>query len=151
MINFKRLSTLFLMLAALWSLAPSVLAAEWVSAARDNLRMRAGPGTDHRARWMVGKGYPFKILARKEKWLKVVDFEGDKGWIYGPMTTRTSHVIVKTPSATLRSAPSARSAVVRKAAQGDVLRKLRRRGRWLKVRHEHGPVGWVVRSRVWGG
>lgn len=152
--NSRRLSTLFLplafSLAFFWVLASPAFATEWVSAARHNLRMRAGPGTDHPARWTVGKGYPFKVLARNGRWLKVTDFEHDSGWIYGPMTTSTPHVIVRASSANLRSAPNGSSAVVHQAVNGDVLRKLRRRGRWLQVRHARGAVGWVVGSRVWG-
>ena len=150
MLHPKRLLNLFILLAICWLAAPSALAAQMVSAAGNTVNMRTGPGTSYVARWTVDKGYPFKVLARKGKWLKVSDFEHDSGWVYGPLMNKTRHYIVSAASATLRAAPNARSAVVFRAARGDVLRTLRQRGSWIKVRHEHGPVGWVVKSRLWG-
>ncbi|RZL93749.1 MAG: peptide-binding protein [Variovorax sp.] len=146
----KRLSALLLALTICWLAAPAALASEMVSAARNTLNMRAGPGARYAALWTVDKGYPFKVVARRGKWLKVTDFERDAGWVYAPMTDRTRHHVVSASSATLRSAPNGRSAVVFRAGRGDVLRTLRQRGRWVQVRHERGPVGWVARSRIWG-
>ncbi|RZI97190.1 MAG: peptide-binding protein [Variovorax sp.] len=149
MTHIRRLSALLLTLTICWFAAPS-LAAEMVSAARNTVTMRSGPGTGYAARWTVDKGYPFKVLARKGKWLKVTDFERDTGWVYGPMTNKTRHHVVSASSATLRASPNGRSAVVVRAGRGDVLRTLRERGRWVQVRHERGQVGWVVKSRTWG-
>ncbi|MFM9428980.1 SH3-like domain-containing protein [Variovorax sp. GrIS 2.14] len=146
----KRLLHLFILLAICWLATPAALATEMVSSAGNTVYMRAGPGTGYAARWTVDKGYPFKVLARKGKWLKVIDFERDSGWVYGPLTNTTRHHIVSASSATLRAAPNARSAVVLKARNGDVLRTLRQRGRWIQVRHETGLAGWVIKSRVWG-
>lgn len=146
----RRFAALLLALAICWLTAPAALAAEMVSAAGNTLNMREGPGTGYPARWTVDKGYPFKVLARKGKWLKVSDFEGDTGWVYGSMTSKSRHHVVSAASATLRAAPNGRAAVVLRARRGDVLRSLRQRGRWLQVRHERGPVGWVAKSRVWG-
>lgn len=148
--SLKRLGPLLLALAIGWLAAPAALASEMVSAAGNTLNMRAGPGTGYPARWTVDKGYPFKVLARKGKWLRVSDFESDSGWVYGPMTNKTRHHVVSASSATLRAAPNGRAAVVVKAKRGDVLRTLRQRGRWVQVRHERGPIGWVAKSRVWG-
>lgn len=150
MMYLKPISNLFLALAIWWLVAPVALASEMVSSAGNTLNMRVGPGTGYAARWTVDKGYPFKVLARKGKWLKVSDFERDSGWVYGPMTNKTRHHIVSASSATLRAAPNGRAAVVLRATRGDVLRTLRQRGRWVQVRHERGPVGWVVKSRLWG-
>ncbi len=150
MINLKRLANLFLTLAICWVVAPVALASDMVSAASSTLNMRAGPGTAYSVRWNVDRGYPFKVLARKGKWLKVSDFERDSGWIYGPMTSKIPYHVVSAPSATLRTAPNGRSAVVCRAPRGAVLRTLRKSGRWIKVRHERGTVGWVMKRQMWG-
>ncbi len=150
MLRPTRLLNLFILFAVCWLASPSARALEMVSAAGNTINMRAGPGTGYVARWTVDRGYPFKVLARKGKWLKVSDFEHDSGWVYGPLTNKTRHHIVSSASAILRSAPNRRSAVVFRAARGDVLRTLRQRGSWIKVRHERGPTGWVIKSRVWG-
>lgn len=146
----KRLLSLLLVLALCWWAVPSAIAAEMVSAAGNTLNMRSGPGTRYAAQWTVDKGYPFKVVARKGKWLKVTDFVHDSGWVYAPLTNKTRHYIVSARSATLRVGSNARSVVVFKARKGDVLRTLKQRGRWIQVRHERGPVGWVAKSSVWG-
>ncbi|RYF45324.1 MAG: peptide-binding protein, partial [Comamonadaceae bacterium] len=133
MAHIKRLSALLLTLAFCWFTTPA-LAAEMVSAAGNTVNMRAGPGTRYPAQWTVDKGYPFKVLARKGKWLKVSDFERDTGWVYAPMTNTMRHHVVSASSATIRAAPNGRSAVVMRAGRGDVLRTLRQRGRWVQVR-----------------
>lgn len=40
------------------------------------------PGKSFDILWKVEKGYPFKVIEQKDKWLKVVDSEGDSGWVY---------------------------------------------------------------------
>jgi SH3-like domain-containing protein len=66
------------------------------------------------------------------------------------MTSKTPHHVVKAKAVVLRKSPNARSPVVRRAAYGDVLRTLERRGDWVKVTHEGGGTGWVARRLVWG-
>lgn len=150
LLRLQRLLSLFLVLAICCPVTPLAFAAEMVSAAGNTLNMRSGPGTGYAARWTVDKGYPFKVVSRKGKWLKVTDFVNDSGWVYAPLTNKTRHYVVRARSAVLRAGPAAHSAVVLKAGKGDVLRTLRQRGGWIKVRHERGPVGWVARSSVWG-
>ena len=150
MLHPKRLLSLLLVFAICWWTVPSALAADMVSAAGNTVNMRSGPGTGYAAQWTVDRGYPFKVVARKGKWLKVTDFVHDSGWVYAPMINKIRHYIVSARSATLRAGSNARSAVVFRAGKGDVLRTLGQRGRWVQVRHERGPVGWVAKSSVWG-
>ncbi len=150
MLRPKRLLTLLLSLAIFCSAMPSAFAIEMVSAAVNTLNMRSGPGATHPAQWTVDKGYPFKVIGHKGKWLKVTDFVRDSGWVYGPMTSKTRHHIVSASTGRLRARPTTRSAIVMQAAKGDVLRTLQQRGHWIKVRHANGRVGWIAKSRVWG-
>ena len=39
---------------------------------------------------------------------------------------------------------------MKRAVYGDVLRTLERRGDWVKVRHEGGTTGWVLKRSLWG-
>ena len=57
----------------------SVVAAEFVSVVKDGVNMRSGPATSNEILYQLPAGYPLKVLARKGKWLKVSDFENDKG------------------------------------------------------------------------
>ncbi|WP_422085938.1 SH3 domain-containing protein [Variovorax sp.] len=152
--RFSRWPALLLAFFLSWVAVPSVFAAapssQMVSAAVPTLNMRTGPGQRYETHWTVSKGYPFRVIGRKGDWLRVSDFENDKGWVYRPMTSKTPHHVVKAKVANLRRAPNARGPVVKKAGYGDVLRTIERRGDWIKVRHEGGATGWVQKRLTWG-
>lgn len=124
---------------------------DMVSVDRELVRMRAGAGTQHDALWELTRGYPLQVLQRRGDWLQVQDFEKDTGWVFRPLVaTRKPHVIVSARVANLRSAPNTRSGIVGKAAYGDVLRLLERRGKWMRVQATQGAA-WIARELVWGG
>lgn len=129
----------------------AVQAREMVSAARDDVQMRSGPGSRYAAKWTLSRGYPLSIVSRKGAWLKVRDFENDQGWVLSARTARTPHYVSKAKALPLRSTPAPRARVLARASYGDVLRTLERRGDWVKVRKvEGGQTGWVPRNQVWG-
>ena len=121
-----------------------------VSVDRPVVNLREGAGTGHPASWQLAQGFPLKVIARRGGWLKVRDFENDTGWVLGRLTARKPHVIVKVPTANLRSRPSTRTAVKATLRYGEVLRTLERRGSWVRVRQDGGRTGWVARRLVWG-
>lgn len=49
---------------------------------KDNCNVRSGPGTDSAVVFVVNNGVPFKVLKRKNKWIKIQHADGDSGWIY---------------------------------------------------------------------
>lgn len=49
---------------------------------REKCNIRSGPSTKYKIKFDVGKGIPFKVLGRKNKWLQILHADGDKGWIY---------------------------------------------------------------------
>ena len=55
----------------------SVIAAEFVSVAKDGVNLRSGPETKYEVLFQLPSGYPLKVLAHKGKWLKVSDYEND--------------------------------------------------------------------------
>jgi len=50
----------------------------------------------------------------------------------------------------VRSGPGTNHDIVGKAEYGVVFETLERRGGWVKVRHEDGLTGWILRSLLWG-
>lgn len=125
-------------------------AREMVSVNRAVINMREGAGTQHDALWALNKGYPLQVTGRQGAWLKVRDFENDTGWVYRPLVGKTPHHVVKARVANLRSAPTTGSRIIGKAQQGDVLRTVERRDRWVKVQQPGGRKGWVARRLLWG-
>jgi SH3-like domain-containing protein len=138
-----------LVFALLFAAVPA-MAQQMLSVDRNEINMRAGPGTDHESLWLLGRGYPLQVIGRKGKWVQVRDFEADKGWVYRPLLDKTRHFVVKVKVANIRSRPSTRGAILGKALYGDVLRTLERTKNWVKVQQEGGKKGWIARRLLWG-
>jgi len=129
---------------------PQAVAQQMVSVAREEVNLRSGPGTRHSAEWVLGRGFPLKVVGRRGDWLQVQDFENDKGWILRTLTGNTAYHIVKVKSANMRSQPTTSSRIVGKFSYGDTLRTLERRSGWVKVQRDGGLRGWVSRQLLWG-
>lgn len=132
------------------ALTPASGLAGMVSIAKRKVNMRSGPGTGYAVLWELGKGFPLKVEETKGRWLKVSDFEGDVGWVYKPLVSGKPHLIVKKRRINVRSGPGTNYKIVGKANYGVVFKTLDRRGSWIKVRHENGLNGWVMRKLLWG-
>ena len=124
--------------------------AQMVSISSMEVNMRSGPGTEYPADWRLDRGYPLKVIGSQGSWLKVIDFENDRGWIHRPLTSRTPYHVVKVKVANMRSQPSTRSRVIAKLIYGEALKTLRHSGGWVKVQREGGPRGWVAQRLLWG-
>ena len=129
---------------------PQAVAQQMVSVAREEVNLRSGPGTRYSAEWVLGRGFPLKVVGRRGDWLQVQDFENDKGWILRRLTGSTAYHIVKVKIANMRSQPSTNSRIVGKAAYGDALRTLERKSGWVKVQREGGLRGWISKALLWG-
>ncbi|MEZ5651037.1 MAG: SH3 domain-containing protein [Burkholderiaceae bacterium] len=112
--------------------------------------MRTGPGTRYEAIFRLPRGYPLWVISRRGKWLEVRDYEKDVGWVYGPLTSRRPHVVVKVDRLNIRAAPGLGKRVVAVALGGEVLATLARRSGWIRIERADGVTGWVSRRLVWG-
>ena len=149
-------------LAWLWTTAMLVLcispalptsgvrAAEMVRVKVKQANLRAGPGTQYKKVWKVPRNYPYRVLHRKGRWLKVRDFEGFEDWIYAPLTDRNPAVVVKVSRANVRKGPSTSHPVVFTADAGVVFRVIDKKGKWIKVRANDGDRGWIYKPLLWG-
>jgi len=141
--------TLFLVFLLVFS-SPVDCMARMVSINGPEVNMRTGPSTRYKVKWILGKGFPLRVLKRKGKWLKVIDFENDSGWVYAPLTSRKGHMIVKKKIANIRSGPGTKYRIVAKAKYGVVFQTVKQVKGWAKVKHQNGTVGWIYRKLVWG-
>lgn len=121
-----------------------------VSVDGDNVNMRSGPGSNYSVLWELGRGFPLKVLGRKGGWVKVEDFEGDSGWIYGKLVAKNPHLIVKKKRINVRSGPGRNYRLVGKANYGVVFKTIKSAKGWVNVEHENGLTGWVKRDLLWG-
>lgn len=115
----------------------------------EKANVRSGPGTKHDILWSVGKYYPFDVLKKSGRWYKIRDFEGDVGWMYGSLLRQIPSVIVKAGLVNVRENPGTNFRILLQAERGVCFKRLGQKGKWLKVRHADGEVGWIHKSLVW--
>lgn len=136
--------------ALLLSSVSTATAATFVSVKGDNVNVRTGPGTDNQVSMELFEGYPLKVVETKGDWLKVVDFENDSGWIHTSLVDKGNTVIVNgSTSVNMRSEPTTKSSVIANVDRGVVLTKVESRGKWLKLKHSSGLVGWIYKPLLW--
>lgn len=123
-------------------------AAEFVSIVKDGVNLRSGPDTTYEILFQLPQGYPLQVLSTKGDWLKVSDYENDKGWVYKSLVDSTPYVIVKVKESNVRSGPGTNHAKVGSVARDVILRKLETKGEWLQVEHPQ-LKGWVHDNLVW--
>ena len=123
--------------------------AEYVSVKNDAVNIRSGPSTDDKVVWQVFESFPLEIIKREGQWLNVVDFEGDKGWIYEPLVSSKKSVIVNVDTANMRSGPTTNDSIIATVKKGVVFEPLEMKGPWIKVRYKNELTGWLHNSLVW--
>ena len=133
----------------LLSLTAASHGAEYVSVKNDAVNIRSGPSTDDKVVWQVFESFPLEIIKREGQWLNVVDFEGDKGWIYEPLVSSKKSVIVNVDTANMRSGPTTNDSIIATVKKGVVFEPLEMKGPWIKVRYKNELTGWLHNSLVW--
>lgn len=125
-------------------------AAEYVSVKGDNVNVRTGAGTNYEVSMELFKGYPLKVVSTQGEWLKIVDFENDSGWIHQSLVTDENTAIVNgNKNVNMRSEASTSSSVVATVDRGVVMTKLETKGKWVKLKHSSGLIGWIYKPLLW--
>jgi len=123
-------------------------AAEYVSVTKGGINLRSAPSTTAEVLFQLPQGYPLEVLSRDGQWLKVSDYEGDKGYIAESLVAKASTVIVKVKECKILSGPGAKEKVVGNGVKDVILQKVEQKGDWVKVTHP-SLTGWVHKNSVW--
>jgi len=126
----------------------TALAGEYMSVVKDGVNLRSAPNTNADILFELPVGYPLEVLGKEGQWLKVSDYEGDKGYIIESLVSKTPHVIVKVKECKIRSGPSAKDPVVGNGVKDVIFAKGEQKGDWIKVSHPN-LTGWVHKDLVW--
>lgn len=132
-----------------FTLTAPTFAAEYASVKKDGVNIRSGPDTKQEILWEVFKDFPLKVLKYENRWAHVVDFEGDKGWVYAPLLSKQKTVIVKVKTANMRVGPGKDYEILATVKYGVVFKPEDKEGDWLKITHEDGTSGWIYESLLW--
>jgi SH3-like domain-containing protein len=148
-LNGTQLLTKMVLMAAFFLVSTvTVYSAEYVNVTKDGVNLRSGPDTKYSVIYELPKGYPLKVLTRKGQWIKVSDFENDQGWIFSPLVSKNSHVIVTVKEGNVRSGPGINNEKVGEVVREVILKNLGKQGDWIHVEHPR-LNGWVHRKLVW--
>ena len=139
----------FVILAAILFFVGGAAASNRMAVKADTANIRAKPDLQSDILWQVEKYYPLLILEKKESWYRFKDFEGDVGWIHDSLVDDTPTVIVKVDRANLRADAGTQYDLVFDAQKGTPFKVLEKKGRWIKVQHADGDVGWIFNALVW--
>lgn len=124
------------------------IAADFVSVAKDGVNLRSGPGTNYEVIYQLPANYPLQVLSRKGQWVKVEDFEGDKGWIFDTLISSSSYVIVKVEEGNVRTGPGTNFEKAGSVFRDVILKKVSTKGEWIQVSHPK-LQGWIYGNLVW--
>ena len=137
------------LIVAFLMVAGSATASERVAVKGAVANIRAKPSTQSDTLWQVEKYHPLLIINKKGAWYRFKDFEGDEGWIHKSLVDKTATVIVRVRRANIRNGPGTKHDLIFDADKGTPFRVLKKEGRWLKIEHADGDVGWIFSSLVW--
>ncbi|RUM38765.1 MAG: peptide-binding protein [Desulfobulbus sp.] len=126
----------------------AAMASEFVSVNKDGVNLRSGPETKYEVLFQLPQGYPLQVLSKKGKWLKVRDYENDKGWVYANLVSSTRYVIVKVKEGNVRSGPGVKFDKVGKVVRDVIMKKVEQKGDWIKVSHPQ-LTGWIHKKLIW--
>jgi len=142
----KLLDWVPMMIAA--GILPQTVTAECVKS--DVANLRHAPSIRAKKSWQVYKYMPFRVIGRRQAWMKVVDLDGDRHWIHSKLITRAYHCgVIKTSSANLRSGPGHRYSILDTVKKNVAFRILHIKGNWAEVKSDFGAKFWVSRRLLW--
>lgn len=123
----------------------------WVSLAKDEARMRAGPSTAYPARWIYHRrNLPLKVVETYPNWRKVEDSEGTVGWMHVRLLKDQPTAIVKNGKlADMRDGPASDARLLYRVEPG-VVGKLSGCARGWCVFDAQGHDGYVEAASLWG-
>jgi SH3-like domain-containing protein len=147
--NFQRFPLAGIVALFILSLAVAGYGAEYVSVKKDGVNIRSGPTTNDKVVWQVFESFPLEVIKHDGKWLNVVDFEGDKGWIYETLVSSKKTVIVSVDTANMRSGPTTNDPIIATVKKGVVFDPIEMKNDWIKVKYKNELTGWMHNSLVW--
>lgn len=141
-----------LLFAFLYIVVPSFASANALCVTSERANLRAGPGTNQKITWTVGRYMPLKRVEAKNGWVKVTDLDGETHWIVSSaVSSRIQCVVVKKSFANLRRAPATNAAPadIPLADRYTPFKKIERDGAWLQVEDSYRLRYWVNDTNMW--
>ncbi|MDP1583467.1 MAG: SH3 domain-containing protein [Bradyrhizobium sp.] len=116
--------------------------------------VRAGPGVDYHLKWAFARrGLPVEIIAEFGNWRRIRDWQGEQGWMFGPLLSARRTALVapwtKAKPVLLRSDAAANASIVAVVQPTVLVRLIRCDGKWCEVAAK-ATQGYIRQTRLWG-
>jgi SH3-like domain-containing protein len=143
---------------ALVALPPGAAAADFRATGDAATVMYDAPSARAKPLFVYGRDVPVETLVSVEGWTKIRDAAGTIGWVQSKLLSDKRMVVVRTPSAEVRSAADDGAPVVFRAER-DVLLEIAESAvsasttampGWIKVRHRDCEQCYVRLAQVFG-
>ena len=126
-----------------------VCAQQRLSVTASIANMRSGPGTKYDVLWQVEQYHPVKIVQKKGDWYKIKDFQNDVAWIHKSLLGKVNGVITIKEKCNVRSGPATKNSISFTVEKGVPFKVLEKKGKWYKIEHADGDIGWIFKTLVW--
>ncbi|NNE79563.1 MAG: aspartyl-trna synthetase [Silicimonas sp.] len=122
----------------------------YVSLKADEGNVRRGPSLSHRIDWVFKRrNMPLEVTGEHGHWRRVLDRDGQGGWVHYSLLSGARHVIVETDLTPMRVKPSPDAPVNAYAEAGVVARLGNCSLDWCRINVGRSR-GWVEKSVLWG-
>lgn len=122
----------------------------YVSLKASEANVRRGPSLSHRIDWVFQrKGMPLQVINEYGHWRRVIDQDGQGGWVHYTMLTGARTVIVAQDRLMLRAraTPDSRETA---ELEADVVARVRQCDTgWCEIA-AGGYKGWAPKAVLWG-
>lgn len=122
----------------------------YVSLKTKKANVRRGPSLTYRIDWVYQlRNMPLQITAEYGHWRRVIDNDGQGGWVHYVLLSGVRTVIVEKDLLALRNKPSETSRVRAKLEQNVIAQLEECQGAWCEL-NAGGYTGWAHMSALWG-
>lgn len=115
--------------------------------------VRVGPGIQYKVKWMyVKRGLPLEIYQEYGHWRRIRDWEGNSGWVFGPLLSSRRTGLAAPWSKTniaLRKRPNEQSRVVAWLEPKVTVELTGCDGEWCRVTGK-SITGFIRQIQLWG-
>ncbi len=122
----------------------------FVSLKAAEANVRRGPSLTHRIDWVFQRrNMPLQVIAEYGHWRRVIDRDGQGGWVHYTMLSGSRTVLIDGDSTALRSRPETDALENAMLEPGVIARLGQCNAEWCRLT-AGGYKGWAPKSELWG-
>lgn len=122
----------------------------YVSLKAEEGNARRGPSLSHRIDWVfTRRNMPLEVTGEYGHWRRVIDRDGQGGWVHYALLSGVRHVIIETDMTALYVKPNAESPVNAYSEAGVVARLGSCALDWCRITAGKSK-GWIEKRLLWG-